>query len=126
MESSCLGSGGSGRSSQSSAFKEEQEESAPGEEGDGIKGHFSLKGQHRQRLRKGSSSEHQSSRKAIEAVPGPGEAGRGQVCWGLWVGESVRFYSMDEGMSWKDFKLRPSKVPFTFEDYSCGRVRTAW
>ena len=84
------------------------------------------KGQHRQRLRKGSSSEHQSSRKAIEAVPGPGEAGKGQVCWGLWVGESVRFYSMDEGMSWKDFKLRPSKVPFTFEDYSCGRVRTAW
>lgn len=49
MESSCLGSGGSGRSSQSSAFKEEQKESAPGEEGDGIKGHFSLKGQHRQR-----------------------------------------------------------------------------
>ena len=32
----------------SSAFKEEQE-SAPGEEGDGIKGHFSLKGQQRQR-----------------------------------------------------------------------------
>lgn len=60
------------------------------------------KGQPEQRLRKGSRLEHQSSRKAIEAVPGPGEAGRGQVCWGLWVRENGRFYSMDERMSWTD------------------------
>ena len=51
---------------------------------------------------------------------------RAQVCWGLWVGENVRFYSIDEGMSWKDFKLRPSKVPFSFEDHSCSQIRTAW
>lgn len=60
------------------------------------------KGQPEQRLRKGSRLEHQSSRKAIRAVPGPGEAGRGQVCRGLWVRENGRFYSMDEGMSRKD------------------------
>lgn len=40
------------------------------------------KGQHEQRPRKGSSSEHQSNRKATEAVPGPREVGRGQVSWG--------------------------------------------
>ena len=112
-------------------FKEEEKLKGrqPPDELDRARGGRTLsvdKGQCGQRLRKGSSLEPQSSRKAIEAVPGSGEAGRGQVCWGLRVGENVRFYSIDEGMSWKDFKLRPSKVPFSFEDHSCGQIRTTW
>lgn len=50
---------------------------------------------------KGSEREASWSIRATQKISGlspngPGGAGRGQVCWGLWVGESVRFYSVDE------------------------------